>query len=386
MSRPKIALIITTYFQNSHADVLGTPLIEGYDWDGAHVEPRVEVVSMYLEQIGISTRPDVGLGIAERNGVPRYPTVAEAIGRGRPGVNVDGVVIIGEHGDYELNEFEQKLYPRRRLFDAVLSTMIGAGRTVPIFSDKHLAWSFADAKAMYDNAQRLEVPLLAGSTIPLAWRIPTGTEWPLGAPMTDAVVAGYGGTEAYGFHSLEGLQAFAERRAGGESGVAAVTGLTGEAAVRAVNDGTVDAQLLEAALGAFDLDGVAREEAKQSVKDVFVVEYADGLRASVVNCAKGFANWSVAARGPQHTAACQVWLQGAPYSHFVFLARQIESMVLSGVAPYPVERTLLTTGILDAAMRSRHSGGARRETPELAIDYQPAASVPDTGVASPLPD
>jgi hypothetical protein len=164
----------------------------------------------------------------------------------------------------------------------------------------------------------------------------------------------------------------------------AVRALTGEDAVRAVNDGTVNADLLDRALGAFDLDAADRERAKQSAKDVFLVEYADGLRAAVVNCDDVIHNWGIAARGPAHEMTCQIWLQGHPHGHFIFMVRQIESMLLNGAAPYPVERTLLTTGMLDAAMRSRHDGGERRETPELAIAYQPADRVPDTGVHEPL--
>jgi len=382
MTRPKVAVITTVYFPDSHADVIATRLIRGYEWQGKLVEPRVEVVSMYLEQIAGN---DMGVAITDEYRVPRYPTVAEAITCGGSGVNVDGVVIIGEHGEFEYNEFEQKLYPRRRLFDAAVATMIGAGRTVPIFNDKHLAWSFRDARAMYDTARRLGIPLLAGSTIPLAWRIPTGAEWPFGAPMSEIVVAGYGPTEVYGFHILEGLQVHAERRAGGETGVVAVTGLSGDAAKRAVNDGTVDPDLLDKALATFDITAAEREHAKQSVKDVFLVEYADGLRAAVVNCEEVIRNFGTAAKGPDHEMACQIWLQGFPHGHFIFLTRQIESMILSGVSPYPVERTLLTTGMLDAAMRSRHDGGTRRETPELSIAYQPSEHIPDTGVHEPLP-
>lgn len=383
MPKPKVAVITTTYFPDSHADVIATRLIKGYEWQGNHVEPRVEVVSFYLEQI--SDR-DMGVALTDEYGVPRYPTVGEAIACGGSGVAVDGVVIIGEHGEYEWNEFGQKLYPRRRLFDAAVGTMIGGGKTVPIFNDKHLAQSFTDAKAMYDTAKRLRIPFLAGSTIPLAWRIPQGTEWPLGAEMTDIVIAGYGPTEIYGFHNLEGLQVHAERRKGGEAGVAAVRALSGDAAKAAVADGTVNTGLFDKALHTFDLTDQEREQARNSAKDVFLVEYADGLRAAVVNCDEVIKNWGCAATGPDQEMACQIWLQGYPHGHFIFLTRQIETMILTGASPYPVERTLLTTGILDAAMRSRHDGGERRETPELAITYQPAATIPDTGVHAPLPE
>jgi hypothetical protein len=389
MSGPKIALIATTYFFGSHADVIGTRLIEGYEWHGQPTPARVEVASLYLEQDDNAGRPDVGVRIARTNGVPRFPTVAEAIGCGRGGVQVDGVVIVGEHGEYEHNEYGQKLYPRRRLFDTAVGTMIAAGKTVPVFVDKHLSWGFGDAKAMVDTADRLGIPMLAGSTIPLTWRIPTGTQWPLGAPMTDAVAVGYGGIEGYGFHTLEGLQAQTERRRGAESGVSAVQCLTGDPARKSLTDGTVDAKLLQHALDALDLNADQQARAARSTNAVFLIEYADGLRAAAVMFGDVVGNWAAACRGPEHEMACQMFLPGAvpgaPSEHFTLLVRQIESMVLGRVAPYPVQRTLLTTGMLDALMRSRHEAGNRRRTPELAVRYTPAAEFPDTGLLLPYP-
>jgi hypothetical protein len=79
-----------------------------------------------------------------------------------------------------------------RVFDAAVATMSGAGRYVPIFNDKGLSYSAEDALAMVGTARRLGIPLVAGSTIPLTWRLPAGTQWPYGEAMTDAVAVGYG--------------------------------------------------------------------------------------------------------------------------------------------------------------------------------------------------
>lgn len=376
-----VAIVTTIWRPDSHADVIGTRLVRGYDWHGQHIPPRVTVVAAYVEQI---ENDDMSTGLLAEHGIPTYPTVGEALMNGGRELAVDGVVIIGEHGAYERNEFEQTLYPRRRLFDAAVATMIGAGRTVPIFNDKHLAWSFTDARAMVDTAKRLGIPMLAGSTIPLGWRQPIGTDWPFGARMDGAVLVGHGPTEIYGFHALEGLQVIAERRAGGESGVAAVTGLSGPEARAACTDERVDPGLLREAFATFALEPDALQQAIATIRDVFIVEYIDGLRGVVVMCDEVITDFGVAAQGPDDSLACRIRLQGYPYGHFIFLVRHIETLVTSGQSPYPVERTLLTTGILDAAMHSRKLDGARQETPELAIAYEAVEHLENTGHHEPL--
>lgn len=51
----------------------------------------------------------------------------------------------------------------------------------------------------------------------------------------------------------------------------------------------------------------------------------------------------------------------------------VEQMFLTGRATYPVERTLLTTGLTAAGIDSLYRDQIRLETPHLAIRYQPTA-------------
>ena len=70
--------------------------------------------------------------------------------------------------------------------------------------------------------------------------------------------------------------------------------------------------------------------------------------------------------------ACWYELPKPQRDHFSFLSNHIEKMFLIGRPSYPVERTLLTTGMLAFLMDSRHASGRRVETPELSkIHYRP---------------
>ncbi len=143
---------------------------------------------------------------------------------------VDGVLLIGEHGDYPLDARGRKLYPRRRFFEEVVKVFRASKRSVPVFNDKHLAYNWADAKWMYDQSKELGFPMMAGSSVPVTWRKPDlqperGIEW------ERALALGYGHpsyAEAVGYHTLEALQVVTERRKGGETGVRAVQYLEGK--------------------------------------------------------------------------------------------------------------------------------------------------------------
>ena len=69
--------------------------------------------------------------------------------------------------------------------------------------------------------------------------------------------------------------------------------------------------------------------------------------------------------------SCLFWLPAPPGANFFTpLTHHIETFLETGRPPYPIERTLLTSGLLDVAMTSLSEGGRRRETPELGIAYE----------------
>lgn len=383
MADMRVAALVTEYFRGSHADVIVTKILEGYDLYGEWTNARISLASMYQEQ---ADEEDIGVGLAQKHGVPMFESIGEALAVGGTGINVDGVLLIGEHGHYYENELGQQLYPRRRFFEAAIAAMVSAGRFVPIFNDKHLDQLYVDAKWMASTAKRLRVPLLAGSSLPLAWRDPA-LEWPLGVKVSEALVIAYGPIERYGFHALEALQCMVERRAGGETGVSSVQCLEGQAVWAAGREGRWSQELFDAALATIPTGPDADPERDTSNPIAFLVEYTSGLRGTVVLLDEFVSSFGFAAQRGDQVDACEFFLQDyPPHGHFTFFLRQIETMVLTGAAPYPAERTLLTTGVLDAAMHSRWKGHVPLTTPELNVGYTAPASVSETGVGHPLPE
>ena len=377
--KKRVAAITTTYFKYSHADDIITKFIEGYGVVGRVHEPHCQVVSLYVEQ---SPNTDIGRGMAKRYRIPLVETVADALTQGGDDLAVDAVLLVGEHGDYPLNDKGQKLYPRRRLFEEIVKVFRQTGRTVPVFNDKHLSYSWDNARWMVDQAGELDFPLMAGSSVPVTWRRPPLAFRP-GISLESALVMGSGGFESYGFHCLELLQAFAERRSGGATGVRAVQALEGDEAWRAAKAGRWPAHLVPAAIAPvpshrkrpFEL-----EQLRRSV--VFRIEYSDGFEAAVCMSGGIVSEFCFAAsiQGRSEPVATWAYLPKPQRDHFSFLCNHIEVMFRSGKPSYPVERTLLVTGVLDALHDSRAAGGKRVVTPHLSdLNYRPADEFGVTG-------
>jgi hypothetical protein len=365
----KVAAVVTTYYQNSHADVIVSRLLETDTLDGKGRTPTLKLESLFTDQIS-EKRPDVGQAIAKNAGVRISPSIEDALTLGTGKLAVDGVLLVCEHGDYPRAATTSIQYPKRKFFEEIVKVFEKSGRVVPVFCDKHLADTVEDAKWIYDTAKRLQIPMTAGSSLPGLWREPA-VDVPRASEIEEIVAISYHTLDAYGFHALEMVQCLVERRKGGERGIVAVQCLTGDEVWK---DGLYDRKLLEEAFrrqkGAPELDEKARKSVKEPV--LFRIEYAGGLRASILTLNHAAREWAVAWRAPSGAVQSTRFAtqEARPFMHFTYLLEDIEAMMQTGVPVRPVERTLLTSGALDQLLVSKLQGGKRLETPQLMIPYE----------------
>jgi hypothetical protein len=365
----KVAAVVTAYYHNSHADVIVSRLLETDTLDGKGRKPGLDLVSLYQDQV--TEKPaDIGQALARSAGVRISPSIEDALTLGTGKLAVDGVLMVCEHGNYPRSATTSIQYPKRKFFEEIVRIFEKSGRVVPVFCDKHLADTAEDAKWIYDTAARMKIPLMAGSSLPGLWREPS-LDLKRGEEIEEIVAISYHTLDAYGFHALEMLQALAERRKGGESGIKAVQCLTGEEVWK---EGLYDPKLLAAAFrrqkGGPELD----EKAKRAVKEpvLFRIEYADGLRASVLTLNHAAREWVVAWRSKSGAEQSTrfVTQEARPFMHFTYLLEDVEALMQTGVPVRPIERTLLTSGVLDQLLVSKLQGGRRLETPQLLVPYR----------------
>lgn len=382
--RKKLAVITTLWNYRSHAWHMAERFLHGYPWNGRWHRPAIDVVSAYVDQ---TPAGDLSRQRAQEFGFTLYPTIAEALRCGGQTLAVDAVLVIGEHGDYPLNEFGQKLYPRFEFFQQVDAVFQAAGRAVPVFNDKHLSWDFGRARTMVETARTRKFPFLAGSSLPVTWRMPD-LDLPWGADVEELLCVAFGGVDIYDFHALEALQCLAERRRGGETGVVAIQGLRGDRVWEALDAGSWqaggwDPRLFEACLSrsqtltqpeSFSHRYPTVAQMRAWVKDpvCYRYEYADGTRATMLLMNGLVQDFNLAFRLKGNAEPQSVMFHLPPNPNVVYsaaLMHAAETMFMSGQAPYPVERTLLTSGLVQAGLQSLANGQQRQLTPHLAVTY-----------------
>ena len=444
----RIAVLGSVYRHGSHLQTLADRFLVGYPWEGEWHRPRVQVVSLYVDQrvqraeaaVMASQRAVLGAGAARGlpglQGSPRSRpqagqrgqgagsppvrrsetmhappeeldvasdlsdarsqqfgfrlcrNIPEALRCGGDRIAVDAVLSIVEQDEhlYPGNDKGQILLPRYDFFQQCAQIFEEERHAVPYFNHKDLSFSFSEAQSMVKTSERLRFPLLAGSSMPVTWRLPD-VDIPLGGHVQEAVMVGVGGFDGMAFDALDAMQSMLERRKGGETGVKAVQLLEGDDVWAAGTAGRWSKDLLSSALSRSDtplglsvLDGrtqdlVASGVLPQLVKDpaAYCVEYTDGTRATLLMLNGAIRDFNIAARVQGHgIVSTQFFMSPTPNETYsASLASKIEQMLHSRSAPYPVQRTLLTTGILEACLNSRHRLNQRLETPHLAVSYQP---------------
>jgi hypothetical protein len=389
-NRPQIAVVANIYKVHLHTQHIIDRILDGYGFGGVFQHPRLDVVSIFVEERG---EGDLVPERVERHpGMKVYPTVAQALTRGTGKLAVDGVIYIGEQGLYPINEKGQTEYPRYRFFEEIVDVFRTSGRSVPIFLDKHLSWDWAQAKEMFDTSRKMGFAFMAGSSLPVTWRIPS-IDLALGATVREAMCVAFGGLDSYDIHALETIQCMVERRKGGETGVEWLQAYRGENFWKAHEQGLWSPALFNAALcrshtltpsrSTFTDIFPTLQEIKALTKDPVAYHYrhTDGLRCTMMlmnGLVEDF-NFSASIEGQQNPLSTMMYLSrrtesATIESYFNPLAHYIEQMMLTGKEPYPLERTLLTTGLLCAGIDSLFEGQQRLHTPQLAIDYQPGVS------------
>ncbi len=367
--RKKVAAIVTEYRHYSHADVVVGRLLAGYSPNGIHMPHRTQVVSMYTDQV---PQNDMSRDLAARNGFKIFPTIEQALTMGAGKFAVDAVVFVGEHGNYPQNELGQKMYPRFELMSQILDVIEAQKVKVPVFCDKHLSYSWEKAHKMFTRVRSLGLPFMAGSSIPVTPRTPR-YEVPFGAKLDTAVCLGHGDDDAYGFHLLESLQCMVERRAGGETGIAAVQRYDGDAVWEWMDgEGSWSAPLFEAAAQRqpnWTAADKLKERAKRPI--LYRLQYRDGLKAAGLILTPSGASWTFAGNvnGALQSTRFGPAERTRPLPHFDGFVRCIEELIITGKPVYPAERTLLTTGALAFLFQSKGNKG-KVDTPELSVTYK----------------
>lgn len=361
--RKRVAFLVESWYPWSHADVIGTRFLEGYRLGEKAYPSPVTVASVHTD----APRPtDQTRVLAARYGFKVASSVAEALledpRSSRPRLAVDGI-LIATREDPPPNGQLPSPTPRLQLMKEIFRILDQAGARVPIFLDKMLAANWADAQAIVAEAARRGIPLMAGSVVPY---MPVDRPLRAGKVEVGMVIVA-GPYWAYAFHATELLQGYMEQRGPRETGVTSIRATGGLAALP---DGEVwGRRLFEPLLASARTGGRGARGRAEPV--VNLITYADGTRGVVVLLPGAFdeAEFLLGAQFADATISTGgVILRREPFDHFAYLVHALVEFYTTGRAVVPVERALLTTGIVLLGQDSRLQG-VPVASPGLAVTY-----------------
>ena len=252
-----------------------------------------------------------------------------------------------------------------------------------MFNDKHLSTTWSEYREMVDDAKRLEFPFYAGSSLPVTWRLPS-FELPLGTPLKESVCVAYGGVDSYDFHALETAQCMSERRLGGEVGIKSVHAVSHDTLWNKLGQRSDTQRLFLSALSEVTTSGnrlsICKAKHRVGSTDTtntigYFIEHLDGFTAIFLTGIQIFYAGMRADNGK--IVGCQMMLpmpgQSATTADFFNpLTFHVEQMIVHQKTAYPVERTLLTSGMVIGGVESLHSGQIEIEAPDMRVEYQAA--------------
>ncbi len=363
----RIVFIVDSWYRWSHADVIGRRFLDGYRMGDRSYPAPLTIASVFRDA---AVPDDLAPELASRYGFRIATSITDALlePQSRSRLAADGVLIATRE---DIPGTRQRQSPVRRVevMRDILRIMDQTGTHVPVFIDKMLAATWEDSQAIVGDAARRGVPLMAGSVLPF-----TPLDQPLRTSgVTVGVVIASTPLWAFGFHAAELLQGFMEQRAGRETGVAEIRDV-GAAYLSMPNRDAWGGRVFDALWAAAR---TRRSRAPstpilypQSV--VLLIQYTDGARG-VLALTSEFIDDSEFLLGAQYAdgtvATSGLILRGQPYDHFGYLVYALSDFFTTRRPSVPVERTLLTTGVVLFGQQARQGGAL---VPRPPVSYTPA--------------
>lgn len=367
----RIAFLIDSWYPISHADVIGTRLLEGYRMGDRTYPSPVGIATV----LTIAPRPtDRAHDLVSRYGIRVAGSVAEALlddpRAAQPKLGVDGVLIAVRTPLPAAPPAEPS--GQFRLFRETMAVLDRVGARVPVFVDKNLAATWQESQTIMAEGTKRGVPLMAGSVVP--W-VPLDPPLPAGRKPQIAVAIAAAPYDLYAIHVADLLQAVVETRGPRETGVAWVREVG--RGFWAMPDGNAwGRDILETLLATARTRRSYAPRVPEGLKDdvyIVLVQYVDGMKGVVALMTGQFddAEFRVGIRyeGQAPPYLGGLVLGGAPYDHFGYLVHALVQFYTTGKPVAPAERTLLSTGISLMGMQSRQTGGQPISSPSLGITY-----------------